>query len=1169
MWLWVFSSLSLLIQDDSSPPVLARGQTIEDRIEQHDGPIESPRLLEAYEFAERRGRRFRIDLDRAGTFTIDLRALGFDAYLVLRDEDGKVLRENDNARGLQGTQARIVLNFQDPPATFLVDACALSGFGPFHLSLSPEPPPDLSAVEALSLAAREARDALDAARDLPEPERSYSLAHAWTVRGSERLMRGAMAEARDALARAAALCEQLLGPDDVRTAVARRNLSLVVEGLGDWKTARSLDEQALEVILSRLGPDHRETAFSRSALASVLEELGEYDAACELYEQALPVIERFYGPQDRELAYCLNNLVQVYRKLERLQPALKAQTRVVEILSAINDPAVPIARSNLAEIQTALLDLDAAEANFREARERVVATLGESHPWHTQILNSLALLLIDLDRLDEARGLLEEALRVDLATPDVAPIALSRDYHNLALVSKQLGLPEEALNNARRAVELLRTAAGPSSPQVARSEGIVALALASQGRVEEALPLYDHSLEVLRRVLGDRHHVTVAVRGNRTQCLVSMGRVAEAEDELDVILADAEQALGEEHPYCAAVRINRGWLYYQAGEPEQALELYERSRATTELCFGAGHSQVTKLLGNSGLALLELGEPERALERFLESMSRTVTHLKVAQPTLSRAERFVSAQHAGEWLSGALSALDLAGGQAEETAVYEAVLAWKGKVLRSLLAGPARPEPDKETRERRAALQRAQAELSKVWSGDLLPEPGMLDRLRRERDRLERELQRSVEPPGGLAAADFATLSSALPEGVALVDFLVHHVYGGPGGDSEPQVDWGPPVLTAWVTRAGETAPRRVSYGAIAPLEDLAREALARLQPSPPPSARDVVPPRARPAEAREPSALQRLYLALWRPLETELGDAAELVVCPDGFLQSLPFEIMQPEAGRFLIERHAFTYLEELASLPVLLGKRRPRDSSLVCMGGVEFASASGPLARSLPGTEREARSILGLHRERFGEKAARIGLFGPEGSEARLKRELPGHAFIHLATHGYSSAEERIQGSTLAVTSLAADHPELLSFARSNPELLSGLVCAGGSKGEDGLLTAEEVRRLDLRSCALVVLSACRTGLGPEQAGEGLAGLERALREAGARSVISSLWSVPDAATAELMEAFYERLWRAGLPPGRALQEARLELLEKGRHGGDPTPFRWGGFVLKGDWR
>ena len=108
-----------------------------------------------------------------------------------------------------------------------------------------------------------------------------------------------------------------------------------------------------------------------------------------------------------------------------------------------------------------------------------------------------------------------------------------------------------------------------------------------------------------------------------------------------------------------------------------------------------------------------------------------------------------------------------------------------------------------------------------------------------------------------------------------------------------------------------------------------------------------------------------------------------------------------------------------------------------------------------------------------------------------------------------------------------------------------------------------------MDLSHCDLVVLSACETGLGAPTAAEGMIGLRRSFRQAGARTVISSLWSVSDEATVALMTAFYENLWLLGESKLDALRHAQLELLKHNRaRFGSGLPATWGAFVLDGDW-
>ena len=120
-----------------------------------------------------------------------------------------------------------------------------------------------------------------------------------------------------------------------------------------------------------------------------------------------------------------------------------------------------------------------------------------------------------------------------------------------------------------------------------------------------------------------------------------------------------------------------------------------------------------------------------------------------------------------------------------------------------------------------------------------------------------------------------------------------------------------------------------------------------------------------------------------------------------------------------------------------------------------------------------------------------------------------------------------------------------------------------------DDGVLTAYEATGLNLQGTELVVLSACNTGQGEVQNGEGVFGLRRALQEAGAQAVMMSLWEVPDKATEELMTLFYSKwLDGGGIEKHEALRQAQLEMREKTKqdHDGRDLPYFWGAFVLVG---
>jgi CHAT domain-containing protein len=197
------------------------------------------------------------------------------------------------------------------------------------------------------------------------------------------------------------------------------------------------------------------------------------------------------------------------------------------------------------------------------------------------------------------------------------------------------------------------------------------------------------------------------------------------------------------------------------------------------------------------------------------------------------------------------------------------------------------------------------------------------------------------------------------------------------------------------------------------------------------------------------------------------------------------------------------------------------------------------------LPGTKTEVETIAGLMSTKGWQTEV---LLNDQALEETLKDCFKPRV-MHIATHGFFQPDTK---------------------ANQNPLLRSGLMLAGASqtlagnradKTEDGILTAYEAMNLNLDNTDLVVLSACETGLGEITNGQGVYGLQRAFKVAGARTIIMSLWNVNDQATLELMTAFYDR-WLKGETKRDAFLHAQQTLKTK-----YSSPYFWGAFVLIGE--
>ena len=168
---------------------------------------------------------------------------------------------------------------------------------------------------------------------------------------------------------------------------------------------------------------------------------------------------------------------------------------------------------------------------------------------------------------------------------------------------------------------------------------------------------------------------------------------------------------------------------------------------------------------------------------------------------------------------------------------------------------------------------------------------------------------------------------------------------------------------------------------------------------------------------------------------------------------------------------------------------------------------------------------------------------------------------AVLHVASHGFFFPDPSVSPeipSTASVFQLA-----------DNPMIRSGLILAGGNQVwtggqslpgvEDGILTAYEISQLDLRNTALVVLSACETGLGDIKGNEGVYGLQRAFKIAGAKYLIMSLWQVPDRETMEFMTSFYKNWLEEKMTIPNAFRKTQREMRDRFFN-----PYSWAGFVL-----
>lgn len=295
------------------------------------------------------------------------------------------------------------------------------------------------------------------------------------------------------------------------------------------------------------------------------------------------------------------------------------------------------------------------------------------------------------------------------------------------------------------------------------------------------------------------------------------------------------------------------------------------------------------------------------------------------------------------------------------------------------------------------------------------------------------------------------------------------------------------------------------------------------------------------------------LYKILIAPIDSVIEHhrwpVKELLIIPEGTLTVLPFELLCDKStgsSPFLIERYRI-YYNYSATLHWQKTTDRVSDLSkgLVGFAPVFGSDQSVSVAyreetvenfqfNELPESKSELDFIAKLYEQR---KLGKSQVFNIGADEATFKKVDFGQAsLVHLATHGFAG--------------LQGPRNSGVAFGR------------GPTREEDNILFSEEVYALHM-PVELITLSACETGLGKYQAGEGLVGLTRSFFYAGTRAVLVSMWKVQDASTAELMKNFYQAYLSKGRTKSEALRIAKLNMIrsEKYKH-----PFYWSPFVLVG---
>jgi CHAT domain-containing protein/tetratricopeptide (TPR) repeat protein len=910
-----------------------------------------------------------------------------------------------------------------------------------------------------------------------------------------------------------------LGERNNRYIASLNSLAGLYRVTGNNAKALPLLLEARDLRKALMGERHPEYATSLTNLAMLHQAMGDYARALPLFLEARDVRKASLGQRHPDYALSLNNLAMSYRDTGEHAKAIPLLLEAVEIWKVVRGERhldYIGGLGNLAGLYQEMGDYAKALPLFLQVRDVYKAALGERHPAYARSLSNLGLLYRDMGDNEKAAPLLQEALAIRKAVLGERDPDYARSLDNLAMLRDDMGNYDEELRLLLQVRDLRKASLGERHPDYARTLTHLAMAYHNKGNDAEAVPLYRQALDTWKAGKGERR---------------------------------AEYSL---------VLNNLALLYQKNGEYDKALPLMLEARDLTKATAGERHPNYALSLQNLACLYHAKGDVEQAKALYRESYDLTRDLLDLSAGAQAERQQLLMAAFKRNRLDHYLSLLVAANQPAAEA--YAPVLDAKGAVLARKkwdhLAESSDPETARLGEEFRSVSGRLAAralatpppaQKQKSWHQEL-------QSIEEERERLEQQLasrSAAFRADRTRQRATAEQVRDTLPDGTALVDFLEYnHFSPRPGAKG----DW--PVerrLVAFILRHGRPAVM-VALGPAAPIAEAITAWRSPMESSSP-----------APVDDEAARTLSRL---VWLPLHPHLDGASTVLISPDGVLCGFPFAALPGDKpGSYLIEERAVGYVPSARALIAIDEEGKRRAAGMLGVGDVDYGKRPAALATTgprrplfgpLPGTRPEVERVAAAYRAAFPDGVTAKVLTGSAPDAAVLKRELTAdkdksaYRFVHLACHGFfepipaAPTSDRTGAAPLNSSSSSANSARLAQPASSDPLLRSGLALAGvNASPESGTLTASEVAGLDLGGCELAVLSACETGLGTVTNGEGVRGLQRAFDQAGARTLVASLWSVNDAGTSVLMEEFYANLWAKKLPKLEALRQAQLTVL------------------------
>jgi tetratricopeptide (TPR) repeat protein len=1003
--------------------------------------------------------------------------------------------------------------------------------------------------------------------------------------------------------------EKSLGKDHSDYGIRLSNLAQLYTIIGNYNKALPLQIKALNNTEKSLGKDHSYYSTLLSNLAAMYRIIGEYDKALPLSLEALSNTEKSLGKDHSSYGIRLNNLALLYQDMGDYNKALPLYIkglRNTEKSLGKDHSSYGIKLSNLASLYSTLGDNKKALPLSLEALKNIEKSLGKDHSSYGTSINNLASIYHDMGDYNKAlplyiKGLrnTEKSLGKDHSSYGTLISNLASIYHAMGYYNKALPLYIKALGNAEKSL-------GKDHSIYGIRLGNLALLYQDMGDYNKALSLYIEALSNTEKSLGKDHIEYGFTLSYLAGLYKKIGEYGKALPLSLEALKNTEKSLGKDHSSYGIRLNNLAGLYQKMGDYDRALLLSLESLKNAEKNQRKEHSNYVLSVGNLATIYQEIGEHNKALTLYVEALSNIEknqgkVHSVYGGIMENLASFYLTIGEYGKALPNYISTNENLIHQLEQIFTFRSekekkaflkTILHRFKVYQSF--GYVTQNQFPELTEMNLNNQLLLKGLLLNSSKEVLEKLSILGDKEIDTKVLELRSNKTRLNKQYTLAFDKRSLNTdSLSEYINTQEAELVMLYTDKFGDNvtltknwkevQKQLkndelaiefshfryrnnhDWTDSTLyVAYLMKKDWKDPKVVYLFEEEQLKSVIRN--------------------------KTPNTLytrlgDSLYNLIWKPLEEHLDGVETVYYGTDGLLHQLSFVAISEAGEESLSQQYNLVQLSSTAELMQPKNANTTQDYLLV--GGVDYAykststkepyEASFSLLNSesikksatthsrgenwtyLPGTKKEVDLIKNLT-----EKSKNVTILsGKLATEESLKK-LSGNSpdVLHIATHGYffenlKQDEKRMQGE--ANTYKIAE----------DPLLRSGLLLAGGNyawvnegnpfEEEDGILTSLEISNLDLNNTELVVLSACKTGLGDIEGNEGVYGLYRAFKMAGVQSIIMSLWKIPDNETTEFMELFYTK-WMKGTTIRAAFNSTQQTMQTKYAN----EPNKWAAFVL-----